>query len=59
MSFFDQEQFDASKIEPSNFDALPPGDYTCLIEKMEEKKRKGYLNKSATLSAPHRMQDHH
>ena len=29
------------------------------IEKMDEKKRKGYLNKSATLSAPHRMQDHH
>lgn len=29
------------------------------IEKMEEKKRKGYLNKSATLSAPQRMQDHY
>lgn len=43
MSFFDSEQFDASKIEPSNFDALPPGDYPCLIEKLEEKKTKDGL----------------
>lgn len=37
MSFFDEQQFDASKVEPANFEALPEGEYKVLIEKAEEK----------------------
>ena len=41
MGFFDNKQFDASKVEPSTgFAAIPEGDYRCVIMSVEEKRTK-------------------